>query len=78
MPRYYKRARDAGVQGMMIAGITLQTAEKAVQLASDNPGLFAAVGVHPHDAASCSEAVIDTPSGACQEPESKGLGRNRP
>ena len=53
-----QRAHAAGVAGMMIAGITLKTAEKAIQLAENNGGLFAAVGVHPHDAASCSETVV--------------------
>lgn len=53
-----QRAHEAGVAGMMIAGITVRTAEKAIQLAEANRGLFAAVGIHPHDAASCSKAVL--------------------
>jgi TatD DNase family protein len=53
-----ERAKDAGVQGMMIAGITLKSVKKAIKMAEHNHGLFAAVGVHPHDAASCSETVI--------------------
>ncbi|RJP82750.1 MAG: TatD family deoxyribonuclease [Desulfobacteraceae bacterium] len=69
-----QRARNAGVQGMMIAGITLKTAEKAVPLAASNHGLFAAVGVHPHDAASCSETVIHRLQMLAGNPKVKAWG----
>jgi TatD DNase family protein len=69
-----QRARNAGVQGMMIAGITLKTAEKAVQLAAGNHGLFAAVGVHPHDASSCSETVIQRLQMLVDNPKVKAWG----
>lgn len=52
------RARKAGVMGFMVVGINLQTARKAIQLAETYPGVFASVGIHPHDATHCSEAVL--------------------
>ena len=53
------RARAAGVIRFMVVGINLQTARKAIQLAESHPGVFASVGVHPHDAAHCSAAVLE-------------------
>lgn len=69
-----KRASDAGVKGMMIAGITLKTVKYAVKLAENNHGLFAAVGVHPHDASSCSETDMKTLREIARNPKVKAWG----
>ena len=53
------RAREAGVMRFMVLGINPQTARKAIQLAETHPDVFASVGIHPHDAAHCSEAVLE-------------------
>lgn len=47
-----QRARDAGVVQMIAigAGWGVDANEAAVQFAAREPGVFAAVGVHPHDA----------------------------
>jgi TatD DNase family protein len=52
------RAERAGVQRMLIAGIDRHTSQKAVALANRHPGIYAAVGVHPHDARSCTESAL--------------------
>jgi TatD DNase family protein len=46
------RARDAGVVQMLAvgAGWGIDANQAAVELAAADPGVFAAVGVHPHDA----------------------------
>ena len=44
------RARDAGVVEMVIVGYDIPSSREAVRLAHDHQGLWAAVGVHPHDA----------------------------
>jgi len=69
-----KRAGIAGVKGMMIAGITLKMVRKAVSLAENNHGLFASVGVHPHDASSCSEADMKTLREIAGNPKVKAWG----
>jgi TatD DNase family protein len=64
--RSYDRDRDtvvdraiaAGIQGMMIAGINLAGAGKAIQLASTYANCYVAVGVHPHDARLCDEGSL--------------------
>ncbi len=45
------RAREAGVGDMVVVGYDAPSSEEAVRLASRHDGLWAAVGVHPHNAA---------------------------
>ncbi len=45
-----ERAQKAGVQRILVPGIDLPTSRLAVKLAEDNTDVYAAVGVHPHDA----------------------------
>ena len=52
------RARAAGVAAMMVVGIDIPRSRKALSLAEAHSGIFAAVGVHPHDASQCSETVL--------------------
>lgn len=52
------RAHENGVIKMMVAGVTLKSARKAIKLAEAHEDVYAAVGVHPHDAKTCSDAVI--------------------
>jgi TatD DNase family protein len=52
------RAAAAEVHRMLVAGIDRPTSQQAVGLANRHSGLFASVGVHPHDAHSCSEATL--------------------
>ncbi len=48
-----ERAQTAGVQRMIVVGYDLESSSKAVDLASEYTGvLFAAVGIHPHEASS--------------------------
>ena len=54
----FKRARAAGVLHLMTIGVTLETSRKALDLAKARPGVYASVGVHPHDAQECSERVL--------------------
>ena len=58
LPAVLERARTADVHRMLIAGVDRGTSEKAAGLADAHAGLYAAVGVHPHDARSCSEADL--------------------
>ena len=55
-----KRMHDAGVAAAMIVGTTRRRSIKAVSLAKSLPGLYASVGIHPHDAKDCNEATLET------------------
>jgi TatD DNase family protein len=45
-----QRARDAGVVAMVVVGTDLASSRAAVALAERHAGVFATVGLHPHDA----------------------------
>jgi TatD DNase family protein len=45
-----ERARIAGVTTVVIVGTDLESSRDAVELAARHPGVFATVGLHPHDA----------------------------
>ena len=53
------RARKADVEGMMIAGISVERSEKAVRVAAANENIFASVGIHPHNAKDCDDNAIE-------------------
>ena len=53
-----QRAHDSGVMRMMTIGINKRTSEQAVSLAQTHNGVFASVGVHPHDVKNCSESIL--------------------
>ncbi len=57
LPGVMARAADAGIESVVVPGIDLDSSRKAVELAERWPGVYAAVGVHPHHAASWSRAV---------------------
>ena len=52
-PAVLERARQAGLVAMICigSGSDLATAEKATDLAAREPDVFAAIAIHPHDAA---------------------------
>ena len=52
------RAADSGVSTIITVGIDLESSRKAVKLAESYPGVFAAVGFHPHRATGITEADI--------------------
>lgn len=52
------RAREAGVREMLVVGYDLPSSQQAMKLAEGNLGVYAAVGVHPHDAKTVTPAVL--------------------
>ncbi len=49
-PDIVARAQEAGVDGIITAGVTIESSERCVQLAEQFPGaVWAGVGVHPMD-----------------------------
>ncbi|KAF0092374.1 MAG: TatD DNase family protein [Fusobacteria bacterium] len=45
-----ERARSVGVELFIVPGYDLVSSEKAVSIATSNDGVYALVGIHPHDA----------------------------
>ena len=52
------RAREAGVATMIDIGTDIATSRRALKFASENDGVFAAVGIHPHEGDSVDDATI--------------------
>jgi TatD DNase family protein len=52
-------ARAAGVRQLVTIGIDLETSRKAVELASALDGVYATVGLHPHDADRLDDATLE-------------------
>jgi len=59
LKRTLQNARNAGVNSILTVGVDLNSSQKAVELAESNHGVYASVGVHPHDAKSCNQSVIE-------------------
>ena len=53
-----KRANETGVAAIIIVGTNKDSSSKAVALAESHNGLYASVGIHPHDTKNCSEQVL--------------------
>jgi len=51
------RAEEAGVTGIINVGYDLDSSRQAVRLAEGHRGLYAVVGVHPHDAKTWDSGV---------------------
>jgi TatD DNase family protein len=57
--RVWQRALAAGVAVLINPGADLESSRRAVRLAERNERVFAAVGVHPHAAATLDDAALD-------------------
>lgn len=59
LPQVIQRAREAGVSTILTIGIDPASCRKAIEIAETYPGIFAILGVHPHDAARVGEGDLD-------------------
>ena len=50
-----QRAADAGVGAMVVVGTDIESSRESVELAEKYPQMYAAVGIHPHDAGRVTE-----------------------
>lgn len=50
-----RRAHEANVAAMITIGVDYKTSLAAVEIAEKHTGIYAAVGVHPHDAANMTD-----------------------
>ncbi len=74
LPATVERARAAGVGRILIPGIDLATSRRAVELAENTPGLFAAVGVHPNRATSWNGGAAEELESLAQSPSVLAIG----
>ena len=69
-----ERADAAGVKAVMVVGINLETVQKAMKLVEKHANLFTSVGVHPHDANTCSEEVMSSLKALARHKKVKAWG----
>lgn len=53
------RARAAGVERIITIGIGLEECRRAIEIASAHPFIYAAIGLHPHNASMLDLAALD-------------------
>jgi TatD DNase family protein len=68
------RAREAGVRRMLTIGTEAPTSRAAIALAARESGVWAAVGVHPHDAGESDDASLAEVEGLASEPRVVAVG----
>jgi TatD DNase family protein len=53
------RAAEAGVTRVLTVGTTVEGCRTALELAEEHEGVFAILGLHPHEAGSVDEGAVD-------------------
>jgi len=69
-----KRAWEAGLRAIVVVGYDVQSSNAAVELAARDERLFAAVGIHPHDAGSADEGALGAIEELAGKPEVVAIG----
>lgn len=69
-----RRAGEAGVSAIINIGIDLRTSRVAVDLAEKYPGVYASVGLHPHEAARGGEEVFRALAELARHPKVVAVG----
>ncbi len=68
------RARQAGVVAILNVGTDLASSRAAVALAQEHDFIYAAVGVHPHDAKTVTPALLDELRDLARQPKVVAIG----
>lgn len=68
------RAREAGVEIIINAGAGLEASQAGVALAETYPQVYAAVGIHPHEAKTLNEDVLTELRALAQHPKVVAIG----
>ena len=74
LPSVLDRARGNGIERFLIPGLDLESSQIAVELASQHPGVHAAVGVHPHNAKLWNDEVRTRIENLAQSTEVVAIG----
>jgi TatD DNase family protein len=69
-----ERARDAGVPTLVVIGYDMKASRRGVELAESTDGIYATVGVHPHEADSLTPRDVDSLSKLAESPKVVAIG----
>lgn len=73
-PQVLDRAREAGVEHIMLVGITEKNSARLVSMAESEPMFYCSVGIHPHDASQCSDQALASLKHLAAHPKVKAWG----
>ena len=59
MPDVIQRAKDGGIENIITIGIGVQECKAALRIAEAYPAVYAAIGIHPHNAKSLDLKTLD-------------------
>ena len=68
------RAREAGVDYVVNIGFDLVSSRKGVELAERHEGLYATIGIHPHNASQFDQKVLDELRKLSEHPKVVAIG----
>lgn len=69
-----KRAFDSGVSVIVNASFDLPSSRRSVALAAKYPGIYALVGIHPHDVGGVADNYLEELGGLAKSPAVVALG----
>ncbi len=69
-----ERARRAGVSAFVVVGTDLESSRRAVDLADSHSDVYAAVGLHPHDAKELGARTLDALERLADSPKVVAIG----
>ncbi|MEM6672774.1 MAG: TatD family hydrolase [Planctomycetota bacterium] len=68
------RAREAGVERMVVVGTTPRTSREALELAAKHDGLYGTAGIHPHDSEEFTEESAAEIRALCERDDCVAVG----
>ena len=73
-----RRAKDAGVEIIVTVGTTVEDCRKALEITRRYPGVYAVIGIHPHEVKDIKGRDLRLAQGNGEARESGCLRRDRP
>ena len=68
------RAREAGVERMVVVGTDAETSRASLELARTREGLYGTAGLHPHEAARFDASTREAIAGLCAREDCVAVG----
>lgn len=69
-----KRAQKAGVEKIINTGTSIQTSQRAIEMAEEYENLYTIVGIHPHHADKIEDNWIDELNSLAKKPKVVAIG----
>ncbi len=69
-----QRAREAGLGRIIAVSSDLESSKRTIEIASDSPMVFAAVGIHPHEASGSTDEALGGIEKLANEQKVVGIG----